>query len=173
MTRQRQDYRKPPGRPFKSGSRSLARFVRQGRLDRRTWLAKFVEQTEAMLAEDAGGPEHLSNREMLMVSLAATLWTEYQLIVWQRQQGILRGQLDHESDKYFLAHVNALRRTLESLGLRPDRADTLPSLAEYLAARSSDGNGDQAHTEAPGPTNETAADAGIEPNITDEGGEDG
>jgi len=110
-------------------------------LDRRTWLSHFVEQTEAMLSEDAGGPEHLTHRETLMVSMAATLWTEYQLMVWQRQQGILRGQHDHESDKYFLAHVNALRRTLETLGLRPSKAEQLPSLADYIASKANGSNG--------------------------------
>jgi len=110
-------------------------------LDRRTWLSHFVEQTEAMLSEDAGGPEHLTHRETLMVSMAATLWTEFQLMVWQRQQGILRGQHDHESDKYFLAHVNALRRTLETLGLRPSKTEQLPSLADYIASKANGGDG--------------------------------
>lgn len=169
MSGQRKDYRRPPGRPFKSGSRALARFVREQRLDRRTWLSHFVEQTETMLADDAGGAEQLTNRETLMVNVAATLWTEYQLMVWQRQQGILRGQPDHESDKYFLAHVNALRRTLETLGLKPDRADKLPSLSEYIAARSN-GTPDGATAAQGDDPNEARAQAG-EPEAA-AGGED-
>jgi len=170
MTRQRKDYRKPPGRPFKSGSRALARFVAQGRLDRRTWLSRFVEQTEAMLSEDAGGPEHLTHRETLLVSMAATLWTEYQLMVWQRQQAILRGETVHDSDKYFLAHTNSLRRTLETLGLRPTKVErNLPRIEDYWAETAR-----QTTPEAPSATNEGRDDAEAAPDGEDrDGAEEG
>ena len=116
-------------------SRQLAKCVREQRLDRRTWLAHFIEQTEGLLMADSGGPENCTNREKLLISMASMLWSEYQLIAWRRQQAILHGEQDHASDKYYIAHVNAVRRTLEAIGLRPQRADQLPSLADYLAAR--------------------------------------
>jgi len=37
--------------------------------------------------------------------------------------------------KVFIAYSNSLGRSLERLGLRPDRADKLPSLEQYLASR--------------------------------------
>lgn len=116
-------------------SRQLAKCVREQRLDRRTWLAHFIEQTEGLLMADAGGPDNCTNREKLLISMASMLWSEYQLIAWRRQQAILHGEQDHASDKYYIAHVNAVRRTLEAIGLRPQRADQLPSLADYLALR--------------------------------------
>jgi hypothetical protein len=131
---------RPQGRPFKHGARALSKFVRENRLDRRTWLSKFIEQTEDTLAAAAGGHEALTTRERMVSTMAANLWVEWQLVQWQRQQAILAGTLVHVSDKYYLALVNALRRTMETLGLKPERTKDLPTLEQYLKTRGTNGN---------------------------------
>jgi len=128
-----------PGRPPKHGSRALSRFVRENKLDRRTWLSRFIEQAECIIAEDQGGLDKLTRREAMLVTLAANQWVEWQLVQWHRQQASLRGELTHESDKYYLAMVNSLRRTLETLGLRPERVENrISTLEQYLAAKAAE-----------------------------------
>ena len=84
--------RAPLGRPPKHGSRALSKFIRENRLDRRTWLSKYIEQIEDRLVAPAGGHEGVNDREAMMVTLCANLWAEWQLLQWYRQQAILKGR---------------------------------------------------------------------------------
>jgi hypothetical protein len=128
-----------PGRPLKHGARALARFVRERRLDRRTWLARAIEQTEHVLATDAGGFEACSHRDRLRIALIAGVWVEWQLIAWNRQHKLIKGESTTETDKYFIALTNSTARLLEAI---PDRVkEHLPSLDEYLRGRQAASNG--------------------------------
>ena len=166
---------RPPGRPPKHGARLFARLFEQNAVDGRTGPAKLMGGVADDLASDRGGWKYCTAAEEIAIRRAAFLTVLCASIEnWVLHNGpISDGELVSVIRKGYGTHQQNLIRTLALLGLRPDRMERLPSLAEYLEARASGGNGHQAHTEAPEPTNEPAADAGIEPGVTDEGGEDG
>jgi hypothetical protein len=64
--------------------------------------------------------------------------------------------------KTFVAYSNTLGRTLEKLGIRPDRADKVPSLPEYLASKKN-GTVANANGHSNGSSASTPTDATPEP----------
>lgn len=126
--------RKQPGRKPKHGARGLSAAIRANRLDRRSWLARFIAATEAALADDFGGFAALCNLELLKVQHAAALWAEMQALFAFRQRALLEGRSDPETAKYAIALANAVGRALDALGT-PKREPDLPSLQQYLQQR--------------------------------------
>src|SRR5262245_8914317 len=63
--------RKPTGRSPKHGARALSRHLAAGTLDGRTWVAKQLKDVRLELAADAGGLEHLTARERILIDRCA------------------------------------------------------------------------------------------------------
>ena len=139
MTRPRDKHLAVGGRPSKHGSRALVRHLTQNRLDQRTTTARLLRMVAEDLADDAGGWASLTNREKVLVDRCAA-----QIVILQSVENwVLRQPSLLESDgallavlrRGYLGHLNTLRLNLVALGLRPGRADKVPTLEEYLAAR--------------------------------------
>lgn len=115
--------RRPPGRAPRHGSRALARLLKANELDRRTRTGKMLSALEHDLASDAGGLDALTARErMLLKRCAAQALIISSIEAWAFGQATI---LDADSGllpvlaKSYLGYCNSLRRSLESLGLRP------------------------------------------------------
>ena len=148
-TRDEQPERRGPGRASRHGSRALARLLAdQGALDGRTWIARQLREIRADLAADAGGPERLTARERILIdriAAAVLICSTIEAHVFASEAPITdAGELLPILRKGYTAHVQSLSRMLQALGLRPERAERLPSLNEYLAGGSdatAEGNG--------------------------------
>src|SRR5262245_44836466 len=100
-TRRARTKKRLPGRPPKSGSRALSRFIRENLLDRRTWVSREVEATADRYATDAGGWEALSHRERDTVWLAAGLFVELAIRQQARLVRLAQGAIEvSDSDKH-------------------------------------------------------------------------
>jgi hypothetical protein len=171
-----QGYR-PPGRPPKHGARLFARLFEQNAVDGRTGPAKLMGGVADDLASDRGGWEYCTAAEEIAIRRAAFLTVLCATIEnWVLHNGpISDGELVSVIRKGYGTHQQNLIRTLSLLGLRPDRAERLPTLAEYLASRGASsqgaGNGTDAQQDSAGPTNEAAADAVAPADAADGGGE--
>jgi hypothetical protein len=127
------------GRPTTHGTRQLERRWREQKLDPAT--VKILRALVDDIAEDAGGAAHLTTRELWLAECAAFC----QFVIGQAMDFLIRrgsvvdddGQFHPILGQYLVAWMNALRLNLVALGLRPDRADKVPSLEEYLRARQS------------------------------------
>jgi len=133
------------GRPMSHGLRKLERHFKDGRLDRRGGIAQLWKRRVLEWADDSGGLAHLTAREQtLLWHTAATSLLIDSLLNWAFVQPSL---LDQNSElvnplrKSLIAYLNAERRGLESLGLKPARPDAMPSLSQYLAAKAGSANG--------------------------------
>ena len=144
-------------RPPKHGApaRALERRIRQNDLDGRTVTAKALAQIGDALAEDRGGWSNVTAGERLLIERAAASALFLRAIEsWALRQPevILTGKdgarLLGPLAKGYTSHLGALTRTLAVLGVRVDKVDRLPDLADYIAGKSN-GNG---HPDAqPGP----------------------
>jgi hypothetical protein len=126
------------------GLRKLERHFKDGRLDRRGGIAQLWKRRALDWAKDSGGMEYLTAREQsLLWHTAATSLLIDSLLNWAFVQPSL---LDQNSElvnplrKSLIAYLNAERRGLETLGLRPARPDAMPSLQEYIASKADAGN---------------------------------
>lgn len=152
------------GRPMTHGLRKLERHFKDGRLDRRGGIAQLWKRRVLEWADDAGGLPHMTAREQtLLWHTAATSLLIDSLLNWTFVQPSL---LDANSEmlnplrKSLIAYLNAERRGLEALGMKPGRPDAIPSLQEYIAARSGNGNG---MPDAPaGPESDEQSEGGAE-----------
>lgn len=162
---------RPPGRPPKHHARWLARSLKENGLDGRTGPAKLLRMRENDLADDAGGWPNLTNREGVLVKRTAALTQLCETIehyVFSQESPFTNGgELLAVLGKNYIAYANALRRNLEALGLRPDNAEKVPSLAEYLAARAS-----TAQPAAAGSGQATASTEAQTPSGTPKNGDD-
>ena len=149
------------GRKPLHGTRALERVLNANGLDQRTVTARLLRMIEGDLIADAGGEANLTNRERLLIRRCAA-----QALILESIEAFVFGQPSlltetHELlpvlRKGYIGHVNALRHNLVALGLKPDRAETLPTLGEYIAARSEQaaGNGPQTPDDSPGDTNDS------------------
>jgi hypothetical protein len=119
------------------GLRGLELRWRDQSLDAAT--VKILHDLVADIAEDVGGAANMSTRELWLAEGAAFA----KFVIGQGFDFIVRrgtvfdddGQFHPVLGKYLLAWMNTLRLNLVELGLRPDRAEKLPSLQEYLADR--------------------------------------
>ena len=132
------------GRPPKHAGRLLTRVLKRNELDRRTRVSKFLQKVADDLADDRGGWEHVTAAEEIAIRRAAFLTVLCGSIEsWclGHAEVIVDGELLGPLKKGLATHQANLIRTLSALGFRPDRAEKLPSLQEYIAARSGNGNG--------------------------------
>lgn len=121
------------------------------KLDGRGRVMKLLKRRALDWADDAGGLEHLSNREQtLLWHTAATSLMVESILHWALAQPSLL-DANHEMlpplRKSLIAYLNAERRGLEALGLKPERTKDLPTLEQYLARRP---NGSASHHDANG-----------------------
>jgi len=150
------------GRPPKHAGRLLARVLRKNRLDRRTRVSKILDHVADDLAGDLGGWPHVGASQEIAIRRAAFLTVLCASIeTWcLKQPEVIRdGELLGPLKKGLATHQANLIRTLAALGIRP-RAERVPSLSEYLAARAQN----QPQSDATGPvrpeaSTSTAADA--------------
>jgi len=125
-------------RPTTHGLRQLDRRRREHGLDKAT--IKILHDLVTDIADDAGGAENMTTRELWLAEGAAFA----KFVIGQGMDYIVRqgsvfdasGQFHPVLGKYLLAWMNTLRLNLEALGLRPERDAKVPSLAAYLAERS-------------------------------------
>jgi hypothetical protein len=84
------------------------------------------------IAADLGGPENLSTAEMQLIRRASMLSAEC-----ERQEALaVREDVEFDCDGY-VVKTNALRRVLETIGLKRAPRDITPSLSSYLQAKES------------------------------------
>jgi len=133
------------GRPPKHAGRLLTRVLKRNELDRRTRVSKFLQKVADDLADDRGGWEHVTAAEEIAIRRAAFLTVLCGSIEsWclGHAEVIVDGELLGPLKKGLATHQANLIRTLSALGFRPDQAEKLPSLAEYIQSKASGGNGD-------------------------------
>jgi hypothetical protein len=143
MTRHPKDGKRPQGRPPKHHARWLARRLKENGLDGRTGPAKLLKLRADELADDAGGWSYLTNRESVLVRRTAALLLLCETIehhVFRQPSPFTdTGELLAVLAKSYIAYSNTARLNLVALGLRPERADRVPSLQEYLQSRRDSG----------------------------------
>ena len=131
------------GRPPKHAGRQLARFIANQQLDARTGIARLLKESRDSLIEDAGGAQHLTNRELVLVDRTASL-----LVIVGTLEGYIfsqkslvdgDGQLIPVLRKSYLSYQNTLRLNLESLGLRPPKPNSEPDLHSYIKQKEAEG----------------------------------
>ncbi|MGE3149741.1 MAG: hypothetical protein AB7K04_11805 [Pseudorhodoplanes sp.] len=171
----------------KHGARGLARYIASGQIDGRTWIGRALRDIRLELAADAGGLEHLSARELVLIdrcAAAALICTAIERHVFAREQPIDEaGELLPVLRKGYVTHVASLSRMLQALGLRPDRADSLPSLGEYIASRSNGpadaqtrpqaGAGTAGQADAPTSSHDAAKGSAVQPRTPQGGAQPG
>lgn len=125
--------------PTKHGVRRLEDQHRLGALDDAAEAR--VAELVAHYAEDAGGLAALSNRELSVLrDVAVCDLIIAEAFKWAHGRGEIidaAGQLLPVLGKNLLAYLNTKRRGLEALGLRPETAEKVPPLSEYLKAKAS------------------------------------
>lgn len=131
--------RKFAGRPPRDGSRLLQRVLNENALDQRTQTARALRAIRDDLAADAGGWDHVTSRERLLIERCAAqalIVAAIEAHVFGQPSVIGQdGALLPSLAKGYTAHVQSLARMLTSLGLRPDRADRTPDLQTYMQER--------------------------------------
>jgi hypothetical protein len=98
--------------------------------DGRSATARRFKDLVLDIAADLGGVEHLSTAEMQLIRRASMLSAEC-----ERQEALaVREDVEFDCDGY-VVKTNALRRVLETIGLRRAPRDITPSLSSYLQAK--------------------------------------
>lgn len=130
--------------PLTHGVRALEdRIARGGALDEAT--AAKVADLIAHYAEDhPAGLADMSNRELsILRDVALCDIVIGRSIQWALERGQIidaNGNLLPVLGKNFLAYVNSKRLGLVALGLRPEKAEAVPQLGEYLKAKAAQAN---------------------------------
>jgi len=171
VTRPIKPCRNPPGRQSKHAGRALERISRLNLWDKRTAIFHArCDKANSYVEQFFGSWENVGAFDSLVWATADVSIILDSIAGYVARQGgpiTATGELLPVLRKGFIAYQNTLRLHLQALAeLGRNRQDKTPTLAEYLATRSSTGNGQQAQPEAPESPNETAADAGIEPGVT-------
>jgi hypothetical protein len=120
----------------KHGARGLARYLAANQIDGRTWIGRALTTLRTELAADAGGFEHLTVREQLLVDRTAACALILQSIeAWVLAQPapIVNGELLGVLRKGYVSHLAQFTRCLQALGLRPDKLDKALDLPTYIA----------------------------------------
>lgn len=98
--------------------------------DGRSATARRFKDLVYDIAADLGGVAHLSTAEMQLIRRASMLSAEC-----ERQEAMaVREDVEFDCDGYVVM-TNALRRVLETVGLRRRSKDVTPSLQSYLQAK--------------------------------------
>jgi hypothetical protein len=124
----------PRGRQPKHGSRALERVLKENLIDQRTTTARMLRQIREDLAADAGGEAALSNREKMLIDRSASILlicSSIETWAFSQKDLLTNGALPDVLSGHYLAYANSLRLNLVSLGLKPTRPDSEPSLHEY------------------------------------------
>jgi len=84
---------------------------------------------------DLGGESEISSAEMILIRRSSMLCLQLEMMEsrWATER---EGEASPKQLDLYQRGVGALRRTLESLGLRRRPRDITPSLDEYLASKS-------------------------------------
>ena len=117
-----------PGKAHRIGPHSRATAL--ARLDGRTREAKEMREIAAALTEHLGGD--LTPPQQMLVQMTGVLWLRLSLMAPQMLTD--PGQAERYGS-VFLAWVNALRRNLAELGVKPQEVERVPSLKQYLAEK--------------------------------------
>lgn len=111
----------------KHGARALSDYIAAGKIDGRTWIGKALRDLRLELAADAGGLEHLTARERMLIdrcAAAALICSTIEGHVFTSDRLVDdAGELLPILRRGYTSHVQSLSRMLQALGLRPDRAD--------------------------------------------------
>jgi len=106
-----------------------SRLVTLESLDQRTTAARRVKEVVGALESDLGGSEHLSTAQRILVQRIAV----QAAIIESSEASWARGEsVDVAS---YTTMVNALRRNLETIGLKRIARDETLTLAEYLRSK--------------------------------------
>ena len=95
-------------------------------VDGRSVIARRFRDLVAAIVEDLGGAEAITEGELQLVRRAASLCVQCELLEAEAARGA-----DLEVDSY-VKLVNALNRTLGSIGLKRRPRDVTPNLHEYV-----------------------------------------
>jgi hypothetical protein len=132
--RVRGSYRRKPGRPATHGGR-----VQLAGMDKRREKARAFLAVREAFADDAGGWDRLTAREVVLLDRAASaavVCASIERYIFNADSLLASdGNLLPVLQRAYTAHSQNLSRLLQALGLRPDRADKLPDLSEYLVTR--------------------------------------
>jgi hypothetical protein len=154
-----------PGRQPKHSGRALARHIAAGTLDGRTWIAKALRDIRQELADDAGGLDRLSARELLLLdrcAAAGLICMSIEHHVFATDKPITdAGELLPVLRRGYVTHVQSLSRMLQALGLRPDPTEKAMSLHEYLEMRNAEA--EEAASAQSAPERATTASAANSP----------
>jgi len=101
-------------------------------LDGRSAEARRYRDLAMSFTDDLGGAGKLTEAQRTLIAQAATLQVQAERV----QAAVLKGELVDVEQLTRLA--NASMRILSRLGIKRERRDTTPSLAEYLAANHSE-----------------------------------
>lgn len=106
-----------------------SRLVTLDSLDQRTSAARRVREVMGALESDLGGSDNLSTAQRILVGRIATQAAiiESSEAAWARGEGVDIGT--------YTTMVNALRRNLETIGLKRIARDETLTLADYLHAK--------------------------------------
>lgn len=113
----------------------LERILRENALDRRTGTAQRYYGLQDALIADRGGEAHCTAAERILIERAASLALICRTIEhYVIRCGILdpTGVLTPVLAKGYTSHAMALQRTLQTLGIRPDKVERLPNVSELL-----------------------------------------
>ena len=98
-------------------------------IDGRTLIARRFRDVYAAITGDLGGAGDLSEGERQLARRAASLSVQAELI----EARLVRGEQVETED--YVRLVNALTRTLTTVGLKRRAVDVTPSLSDYLEAK--------------------------------------
>jgi hypothetical protein len=111
--------------PPKAGGRT--RLLTLDALDQRTKAFQGVNKAIGAIEADLGGSAHLSHAERALVARCAVLTA---MLADQEAAYLTGAPIDPAN---YCTLVNALRRTLETVGLKRHAKDITPSVADYVA----------------------------------------
>ena len=126
----------------KHGARALSDYIAAGKIDGRTWIGKALRDLRLELAADAGGLDHLTARERMLIdrcAAAALICSTIEGHVFTSDRLVDdAGELLPILRKGYVTHVQSLSRMLQALGLSPARADRTGTLCAACGDRFAD-----------------------------------
>jgi hypothetical protein len=101
--------------------------------ERSVWCRRLRDLVNDAIS-DLGGRDMVSSAEMILVRRASMLALQCEMMETRWAQN--EGEASAKQIETYQRVTGALRRTLESLGLRRRARDVTPSLQEYIASKS-------------------------------------
>jgi hypothetical protein len=103
---------------------------------RSVWMRRYRDLL-ALHISDLGGEDLVTDPENRLIRRAAMLTLQCEMM--DRKFALRDGEASQSDLEVYQRLTNTLRRTLESLGLSRRSRDVTPTLAQYLAAKTSAG----------------------------------